>query len=827
MSASTSSSSSSTTTTTTKATTTSAKASCPFKIVNSIENNEFREKLKSRLDSAGLCPIMGKGLQQSITEHHYINDNNNNSKNDLSIAMSNTPTEMARPETPVEDKLDLRHLSVALMKLLYPKTTDVYNIIKKNVQARNNVVWTNASKLFDMRCSIDKLAEDDEQKENEENRNGVNGNAKQIEENNHGNTMNRKSACPETINQSATVHNETKKKTNDSANDDHDKTFDIDKDPITYDQLEQLAKYIGKKLNAKQELNWEELIVECGEQYGQQCLECDSNALNFVGDNLIDFLVNVENIQSIAYEEIETLYDTKPYWPPSQPDLLPITVFVNHSETQIVITYNIQKPICRFIACFLSGLFRKLARSLFGIIIKVRVDIGSDQYKFVLENRVANVSLVQSDNFVSRYKQSLMSKQHQLLMSVQTFKRVFPFHFICDQNLRFIQYGTGLRKVFGDQSKFQSHISNVFTIIQPNVGFFFESIRHRTNLAFILRLRDNIVNENFRNMELKGQIIECVEAKCLLFLGSPIIKGLQSLTSRGLFLSDIPIHDATRYHLGGRTITSTGKFKTSNGQIEDSIQKANQAVEIERSKNVDLLNLIFPANVARQLWLGKVVSARQYDDVTMLFSDIVGFTSICSTASPMAIINMLNELYTQFDIFCGEVDVYKTETIGDAYCIASGIHRYSPHHAVLSAFMALKMMYAVRNFRPKDINVDKFQMRIGLHSGSCLTGIVGVKMPRYCLFGAHVTLANKFESHSEAQRVNISPTTFRLLSTYDGFQFTRRDPSTLPKECPADMERLANFVDDFRHPSLDVSLPLSNHIVKALEHIFSSNDGRL
>ena len=104
----------------------------------------------------------------------------------------------------------------------------------------------------------------------------------------------------------------------------------------------------------------------------------------------------------------------------------------------------------------------------------------------------------------------------------------------------------GLHKIFGDQNKLQAHVSNVFSIVQPNVGFFFESIRHRTNLAFILRVRDNVVNDNFRGMELKGQIIECVESKCLLFLGSPIIKGLQALTSRGLFLSDIPIHDATR-----------------------------------------------------------------------------------------------------------------------------------------------------------------------------------------------------------------------------------------------------------------------------------------
>src|SRR5699024_7820927 len=178
-------------------------------------------------------------------------------------------------------------------------------------------------------------------------------------------------------------------------------------------------------------------------QYTQQCLEYDSKPLFFVGDNLIDFLVNVENIQSIAYEEISSLEGANQFWTPSQPDLLPITVFVNHSESQIVITYNIQHPICRFVACFLSGLFRKLARSLFNIVIKVRVEIGSDQYKFVIENRIAGTSLVQSESFVARYKQSLLCKPQQLLMSVATFSRVFPFHFVCDQNLRFIQYGTG------------------------------------------------------------------------------------------------------------------------------------------------------------------------------------------------------------------------------------------------------------------------------------------------------------------------------------------------------------------------------------------------
>lgn len=94
-------------------------------------------------------------------------------------------------------------------------------------------------------------------------------------------------------------------------------------------------------------------------------------------------------------------------------------------------------------------------------------------------------------------------------------------------------------------------------------------------------------------------------------------------------------------------------------KLRESIQQANEAVAMERKKNVDLLNLIFPAQVAKKLWLSEQVEAQQYDDVTMLFSDIVGFTAICSNATPMMVINMLNALYTQFDSFCGEIDVYK------------------------------------------------------------------------------------------------------------------------------------------------------------------------
>ncbi|RWS12849.1 guanylatte cyclase alpha 1 subunit-like protein [Dinothrombium tinctorium] len=161
-------------------------------------------------------------------------------------------------------------------------------------------------------------------------------------------------------------------------------------------------------------------------------------------------------------------------------------------------------------------------------------------------------------------------------------------------------------------------------------------------------------------MKIKGQMIFCCESNCILFLGSPVVDGLDSLTSKGLYLSDIPIHDATRdIILIEEQSRAQESLKRRMDKLRKSIQQANHAVSLERKKNVDLLNLIFPASVAKKLWLGEPVEAQQYDHVTMLFSDIVGFTAICSTATPMMVVNMLNTLYTQFDVYCGEIDVYK------------------------------------------------------------------------------------------------------------------------------------------------------------------------
>ncbi|KAK6626330.1 Head-specific guanylate cyclase [Polyplax serrata] len=263
-------------------------------------------------------------------------------------------------------------------------------------------------------------------------------------------------------------------------------------------------------------------------------------------------------------------------------------------------------------------------------------------------------------------------------------------------------------------------------------------------------------------------------------------------------------------------------------KLKSSIEEANQAVDKEREKNVSLLHLIFPPDIAKRLWLGETIDAKAHDNVTILFSDIVGFTSICSTTTPFTVINMLEDLYSQFDEFCGQLDVYKVETIGDAYCVAGGLHKQTNTHAHQIAWMALKMIEVSKKKQTHDgkpmkvsaKNVNfRVQMRIGLHTGTVLAGVVGKKMPRYCLFGNNVTIANKFESGSEPLKINISPTTYSCLKDDEGFTMEARPRECLPRGFPSDIPGTCHFLTSYKHPEVDAEAPLEDHINEALNEL--------
>ncbi|CAG4959707.1 unnamed protein product [Colias eurytheme] len=200
----------------------------------------------------------------------------------------------------------------------------------------------------------------------------------------------------------------------------------------------------------------------------------------------------------------------------------------------------------------------------------------------------------------------------------------------------------------------------------------------------------------------------------------------------------------------------------------------------EKRKCEELLYQLLPKSVASQLIMGQPVMAETYDQVTIYFSDIIGFTQLSAESTPLEVVDLLNDLYTSFDSIIENFDVYKVETIGDAYMVVSGLPmRNGNRHAAEIARMSLALLNAVRLKTVPHRPGERLLLRIGMHTGPCVAGVVGLKMPRYCLFGDTVNTASRMESHGEALKIHVSPKTKEVLDLYDCFDLACRGEITM------------------------------------------------
>uniref|UniRef100_UPI003AAE64C0 retinal guanylyl cyclase 2-like n=1 Tax=Centroberyx gerrardi TaxID=166262 RepID=UPI003AAE64C0 len=213
-----------------------------------------------------------------------------------------------------------------------------------------------------------------------------------------------------------------------------------------------------------------------------------------------------------------------------------------------------------------------------------------------------------------------------------------------------------------------------------------------------------------------------------------------------------------------------------SSNLEDLIRERTDELEIERNKTEKLIGQLLPKTVAQSLKKGKPVRPEHYSESTLYFSDIVGFTTISALSEPIEVVDLLNDLYTLFDAIIGTHDVYKVETIGDAYMVASGVpNRNGTRHAAEVANMSLDILHCIGAFKIKHMPEIKVKIRIGLHSGPVVAGVVGLTMPRYCLFGDTVTTASHMEATGLPYRIHISLSTVKLLTSLKlGYQIDTR-----------------------------------------------------
>ncbi|KAE8630089.1 hypothetical protein XENTR_v10000687 [Xenopus tropicalis] len=528
-----------------------------------------------------------------------------------------------------------------------------------------------------------------------------------------------------------------------------------------------------------------------GDELFRICYEEDEHVLQVVAGTLKDFLNSFgthlkQSGQSRTLEECSGLEEGSILCLEKDQDYLNVYYFFPNNITPLI----------------LPGIIRAAACILFETEVEVRLipHSCSDGNDFIKEPYL--LYSVQVKN--TRPSLSPSKPQSYVVIPASIFCKTFPFHFMFDKDMTMLQIGNGVKRLLNWRDiPRKSTFEEYFEILSPKISCTFSGILTMLNMQFVIRVKtwDSTTDQTSKAMNLKGQMIYVFESSAILFLGSPCVDRLEDFTGQGLYLSDIPIHNALRdVVLTGEQARAQDGLKKRLGKLKATLEQAHQALEEEKKKTVDLLFSIFPGEVAQQLWQGETVQAKKFNNVTMLFSDIVGFTAICSHCSPMQVITMLSELYTLFDFQCGELDVYKVETIGDAYCVAGGLHKESETHAFQVALMALKMMELSDEVMSP--HGEQIKMRIGLHSGSVVAGVVGVRMPRYCLFGNNVTLANKFESCSVPRKINVSPTTYRLLKDYKGFTFTPRSRQDLPPNFPSHIPGICYFLEAYNQEML-------------------------
>ncbi|MEC9465030.1 MAG: adenylate/guanylate cyclase domain-containing protein [Myxococcota bacterium] len=206
------------------------------------------------------------------------------------------------------------------------------------------------------------------------------------------------------------------------------------------------------------------------------------------------------------------------------------------------------------------------------------------------------------------------------------------------------------------------------------------------------------------------------------------------------------------------------------GYYTHTVRVAREALAREFDRSERLLYNILPQPIATRLKADTNNIADGFDECSVLFCDIVGFTQLSQKLAPNELVHVLNQIFTAFDALAERHQVEKIKTIGDAYMVASGIPMRRFDHADAIAYMALGMRSYMEEFRER--TPYPLSVRIGIHSGPAVAGVIGQKKFIYDLWGDTVNTAARMESHGLANEIQVTETTYEILS--EEFEFESR-----------------------------------------------------
>jgi class 3 adenylate cyclase len=206
--------------------------------------------------------------------------------------------------------------------------------------------------------------------------------------------------------------------------------------------------------------------------------------------------------------------------------------------------------------------------------------------------------------------------------------------------------------------------------------------------------------------------------------------------------------------------------------LRDQDQAYLKRLEAEQQRSEQLLLNILPAPVADRLKASNGIIAESFAEATVLFADIIDFTRLSSLLSHSELVELLNEVFSVFDRLTEQYGLEKIKTIGDAYMVVGGLPTPREDHVEAIARMALDMLEAITHFSVQ--NGEQLQLRLGIHTGPVIAGIIGKKKFSYDLWGDTVNIASRMESHGLPGRIQVTQAVYECLR--DQYHFEKRGP---------------------------------------------------
>ncbi|CAB9517983.1 Receptor-type guanylate cyclase gcy [Seminavis robusta] len=403
--------------------------------------------------------------------------------------------------------------------------------------------------------------------------------------------------------------------------------------------------------------------------------------------------------------------------------------------------------------------------------------LQSSHRKDLYENPALDGSENDNDNNNGDESISAPTKadKDSLQMTLEQMQSIFPFHLLVDKEFTILSVGDSLPSLMKKQQLVNDfdtpfemlgqHIEMYVKITRPQLPIWdWKALKKFSDQNFFLTA---ISATSQQPLEFKGSMFP-VGGTAVMFALNPYIRNVQEMQSFGLFMNDLPLHGFQRDSV------FLSEYITHEADRAQSLDKLSRKLEIEQELSQTLLYNMLPVSVADDLRKGHTVEPKEFEHVTLFFSDIVGFTSICDQVDPWSVIDLLNQLYSCMDYLAEKFKLYKVETIGDAYMCCSGLPFPDENHAENIANFAVAVMECVQHIKSPVDCTTPINLRIGIHTGNCTAGVVGTRSPHYALFGDMINTTSRHESTGLPGKIQCSSELFGRLvhdSPHDNQQF--------------------------------------------------------